>query len=219
MTAADPAHPNAAAPHGLRRSALWGAVLPASFYSRDVLTVARALLGTVVVHDAPDGLVAGRVVETEAYAGRDDEASHAWRGERPHLRHLFGPPGTVYVYRSYGVHWCANVVTGPPAHGSAVLLRALEPIAGLPIMRRRRGAVVDRQLCNGPGKLCAALAVDRTSDGAHWTRGALTLHRGATLPDDAIATTRRIGISKAVAEPWRFTVRGSAWLSRREGSG
>lgn len=205
---------DAAAPLGLRRSSLWGDVIPPEFFCRDVVTVARALLGCVVVHETADELVAGRIVETEAYAGRDDAASHAWRGERPRLRHLFGHPGTIYVYRSYGLHWCANAVTAPLGHGSAVLLRAVEPLAGLPAMRRRRGAVADRQLTNGPGKLCQALGILGDHDGGRWFDGALRLHVGVAVTADEIGISPRIGITRNADAPLRFGVRGSAGLSR-----
>lgn len=203
-------------PEGSRRSPLWGARLPRAWYEQPVDAMARALLGMVVVRRSEAGIAAGRIVETEAYDGRDDPASHAFRGLRPHVRHLFGPPGTIYVYRSYGVHWCANVVSAPVGKGSAVLLRALEPLAGVPLMRTRRG-VRDRDaaLAAGPGNLCAALAITGAHDGARWWRGDLTLHEGVSVPDDALRITPRIGITKAALALRRFVVADSPFASRR----
>lgn len=210
---------DAAVPEGPRRLPLWGRPLPAAFYGQPAAALARALLGHVVVHRTGEVVRAGRIVETEAYEGRDDPASHAWRGERPHLRHLFGPPGTVYVYRSYGVHWCANVVSAPVGHGSAVLLRALEPLVGLDAMAAARGVAAPRALASGPGKLCQAMDISDAHDGATWWTGALQLCAGAPVPGRDVVATPRIGISRAVDRPLRFLVRASAYLSRRETPG
>jgi len=157
---------------------------------------------------------AGLIVETEAYLGHDDPASHGFR----HRRHaqneaLFGPPGTWYVYLSYGMHWCANLVCGVQGQASAVLLRALEPVQGLEVMRERRETVADRQLCSGPGKLCQALAITRDQDGLPMRRsGVIVVTSGG--PPAAIAATPRIGISKAMDWPLRFVIDGSPWVSR-----
>lgn len=206
---------DAAARDGPRRSSLGGEPLPPAFFDRDVVTVARALLGCFLVHDTADGVLAGRIVETEAYNGRSDAASHAWRGERPRLRHLFGPPGTIYVYRSYGLHWCVNAVTAPERHGAAVLLRAVEPVDGLATMRRHRRGAPDRQLTNGPGKLCEAFGIVGAHDGGHWSVGPLRLHAGAVIDARGIDATPRIGITRNAEALLRFTVRGAAGLSRR----
>ncbi|HSB55600.1 MAG TPA: DNA-3-methyladenine glycosylase, partial [Gemmatimonadales bacterium] len=190
------------------------ATLPVSFFSRPADVVARELLGTLVVSTLGGWRTAGRIVETEAYLGRDDPASHGYR-DRRHARNeaLYGSPGTWYVYLSYGMHWCANLVCGPVGHASAVLLRALEPIAGLEVMRERRGGVADRQLCSGPGRLCQALGVTREVDGALMRRSGVIVRAASAAP--GVAATPRIGITKAAEWPLRFVVPGSPWASRR----
>ena len=188
-----------------------GAPLPAAFHDRDPAGVARDLLGAVLRMDDGEGVVSGRIVETEAYLGPHDPASHSAVGRTARTWHMFGPPGTAYVYFIYGVHWCVNVVTREDGYGSAVLVRALVPIAGLPRMRERRPkARTDRDLCNGPGKLCAALGITRAHDGVLLTGGSsLTLLAGDAVPDDAVIVGPRVGISKAVDWPLRFRVRRS----------
>ncbi|MDX2183191.1 MAG: DNA-3-methyladenine glycosylase [Gemmatimonadaceae bacterium] len=212
-----PAPTNAAVPSGRRRASLWGAALPTAFYDRDVAVVARELLGAVLVVERAGELLAGRIVETEAYAGRDDPASHAFRGETPRTRDLFGTPGTIYIYRSYGVHWCANAVTAPRRHGSAVLLRAIEPLTGLDEMQARRGTRDPRAVGSGPGKLSTALGLSGDDSGGRWTRGPLTIRRGAAVADADILVTPRVGISVAVDWPLRFAVRGHPHASRGDG--
>ena len=152
-------------------------------------------------------------VEAEAYLGYIDPASHGYR----HRRHaqneaLFGPPGTWYVYLSYGMHWCANLVCGVAGQASAVLLRALEPVEGLAVMRERRGSVADRQLCSGPGKLCQALGITREHDGLALDRKPFALR--ARSRDVEIVTGPRIGITRAAELPWRYALAGSRFLSR-----
>ena len=190
------------------------ATLPVSFFARSAEVVARELLGAMVRSTLGGAPTAGLIVETEAYLGHDDPASHGFR----HRRHaqneaLFGPPGTWYVYLSYGMHWCANLVCGVQGQASAVLLRALEPVQGLEVMRERRETVADRQLCSGPGKLCQALAITRDQDGLPMRRsGVIVVTSGG--PPAAIAATPRIGISKAMDWPLRFVTDGSPWVSR-----
>ena len=190
------------------------ATLPVSFFARSAEVVARELLGAMVRSTLGGAPTAGLIVETEAYLGHDDPASHGFR----HRRHaqneaLFGPPGTWYVYLSYGMHWCANLVCGVQGQASAVLLRALEPVQGLEVMRERRETVADRQLCSGPGKLCQALAITRDQDGLPMRRsGVIVVTSGG--PPAAIAATPRIGISKAMDWPLRFVIDGSPWVSR-----
>jgi DNA-3-methyladenine glycosylase len=161
-------------------------------------------------------VTAGRIVETEAYLGGTDPASHAWNWRRtPSNEALYAAPGTWYVYRSYGIHWCANIVTAPAGEGAAVLLRALEPLAGLAHMRRRRGPVTDRALCGGPGRLCQALGVSRTSDGREMERRArLWIAAGAPLHPAQVAASPRIGITRAVELPLRYVEAGTRWASR-----
>jgi len=149
--------------------------------------------------------VVARIVETEAYLGRDDPASHAYRG-RLHdgNRAIYSSPSTWYVYRSYGIHWCANLVTGPRREGAAVLLRAVSVVEGEPIVARRRGRVDPRQLTNGPGKLCAALAMDRRLDGRPMRATNVTIVSGAGPAVEQVVITPRIGITRAIDWPLRF---------------
>jgi DNA-3-methyladenine glycosylase len=172
------------------------------------------------VHDAARGMigwtllvegVGGRIVEVEAY-DESDPASHSFGGPRGRNRIMFGPPGRLYVYRSYGIHWCANVVCGPPHHGSAVLLRALEPTHGLEEMRLRRGTLRDRLLCSGPGRLAQALGLTGADDGAELTAPRFALHPPGVTP--AVTRTPRIGISRATDVEWRYVETGSSWSSR-----
>jgi len=170
--------------------------------------VAPELLGKLLIVGAGDRVVSGRIVETEAYTS-DDPASHSFRGETPRNRTMFGRPGRLYVYRSYGIHWCANVVTGSAGDGQAVLLRALSIVAGLAIARDRRGDRTFRDLANGPGKLCQALAIDGTHDGTDVTTGGssiMIVDDGVPFPPDPIVGPR-VGLSKAVDVPWRFRSR------------
>lgn len=178
----------------------------------DTLALAPALLGSVLVRVTPDGILAGRIVETEAYLAEGDPACHAHRGETLRNRAMFGPPGRAYVYRIYGIHWCVNVVTEPAGRGSAVLLRALEPIAGIDRMAANRGG--SRDLTNGPGRLCQALSIDGTLDHVDLTHpGELYLLRGA--PPESVVAATRIGITQAADRAWRFYERGNPWVSRR----
>lgn len=173
------------------------------------------------VHDAAPGLigwtflvdgVGGRIVEVEAYE-ETDPASHSFGGPRGRNVVMFGPPGHLYVYRSYGIHWCTNVVCGPEGHGAAVLLRALEPTHGLEVMRERRGTTDDRLLCSGPGRLTQALSITGADNGAD-----LRLAPFELLPPSGpapVARTPRIGITKAVEKEWRYVEAGSPAVSRK----
>jgi len=191
-------------------------VLPASFYARPTPQVARRLLGQVLVSEIGGRRTAGRIVETEAYLGPEDPASHGYRARRTRRNEsLFAAPGTAYVYFTYGMHWCLNAVTERAGFPSAVLIRALQPLEGLDIMRRRRGGAVDRQLCSGPAKLCQALGVTGRQDGVPLTgSGALRIVRDATRQREAIITTPRIGITHAAEWPLRFLIEDSPWVSR-----
>lgn len=183
--------------------------LPRSFYDRPAVSLARALLGTIVVSELGPVRTAGRVVETEAYRP-DDPASHSFRGPRPSNATMFGPPGHAYVYRSHGIHRCMNAVG---RRGGAVLLRALEPIEGLEVMADRRGLGDERLLCAGPGRLCQALGVLLEHDGLDLTEGSgLWLARGA--PASRVVRTPRIGISVALEKAWRFVDAGTRYASR-----
>jgi DNA-3-methyladenine glycosylase len=151
------------------------------------------------------------VVEVEAYAP-DDPASHAYRGRTARNAAMFGPPGHAYVYRSYGIHNCLNLVCGPDGHGAAVLVRALEPTQGLEGMRERRGVEEPRLLCSGPGRLCEALGVTLVHDGLALDEPPFRLLARETEPD--VVATTRVGITRAVDLPWRYAARGSRFLSR-----
>ncbi len=170
------------------------------------LSAAPLLVGWTLLVDG----VGGRIVEVEAYEP-DDEASHSFRGRTSANATMFGPAGHLYVYRSYGVHWCANVTCGPEGVGAAVLLRALEPLVGIERMRARRGTDDPRLLCRGPGRLAQALGIDGAADGA-----ALRSPPFELIPPEGVvdvAATPRVGISRAVERPWRFVERGSSWSS------
>ena len=170
--------------------------------------VARALVGASLFVDG----VGGRIVETEAY-DQSDPASHSFAGRTERNAAMFGPPGRAYVYRSYGLHWCLNIVCGPAGHGAAVLIRALEPTEGLGAMRRRRGLQEERLLCAGPGRLCEALGVTREHDGLRIDRAPFRL-LPAEAGAHAVGEGVRIGISKAAEVPWRFVLAGSRYLSK-----
>jgi DNA-3-methyladenine glycosylase len=192
--------------------------LSASFYARGTVAVARDLLGTVMVHETAEGRTAGRIVETEAYL-RDDAACHASRGMTPRNRIMFGPPGRAYIYLIYGMYWCFNVVTGPEGVGEAVLIRALEPLEGLPLMAHRRGRDEPRTLCNGPGKLVIALGISMADNGADLRRGPLAILPPASYPGSApggnIKVTTRVGITKDAHLPLRFYLEGNAFVSKK----
>lgn len=187
------------------------------FYRRDPRDVAPDLLGRTIVHRHPDGLRAGRIVEVEAYCGAADPAAHTYRGRTARNATMFGPPGLAYVYLSYGVHWCANVVCGDEDEGVAVLLRALAPVDGVAAMYASRGRAArrDRDLCSGPGKLTQAMGIIGDDDGTDLvTSERLHVVEGGDRPVDVIQTTR-VGISVAESEPWRYYVAGDPNVSRR----
>jgi DNA-3-methyladenine glycosylase len=181
-------------------------VLPASFYDRPVLEVAPALLGCVVVH----GETSGVIVETEAYHF-SEPASHAYVGITPRTGILHGPPGTAYVYRSYGIHALLNAVCEPEGVGAAVLIRALEPLAGVGEMVARRRVAREADLCNGPGKLTQALGIELVDNGTSLIDGPVRILAGEPR---AYVVGPRIGITKAAELPWRFAARGSRGVSR-----
>jgi DNA-3-methyladenine glycosylase len=181
--------------------------LPRAFFDRDVQVVARELIGATLLV----GGVGGTIVEVEAYQ-QDDPASHGFRGMTPRNAAMFGPAGHAYVYRSYGVHWCLNLVTAGTGRADAVLLRALEPTHGLGEMRERRGLDDPRLLCAGPGRLCQALGVTREHDGLPLDELPFQLHpRAGEIP---VITGPRVGITQAVELPWRYALEGSRFLSR-----
>jgi DNA-3-methyladenine glycosylase len=194
--------------------------LPQECYAGAVLEVARRLLGKVVAHRTAEGLTAGAIVEVEAYGGADDPASHAYTGQTARNGVMFGPPGRAYVYFTYGMHCCLNVVAGAEGSASAVLLRALEPLAGIELMRARRGArISDRDLCRGPGRLCQALGVSLAQNGADLRSSDLWIAEAPERPEQesgmGLATSPRFGIARAVDRPWRLYLSGSPYVSGR----
>ena len=198
--------------------------LPASFYARDTIHVAKELIGTFLVHELPNGVrCVGRVVETEAYK-QDDPACHAYTtAKTPNpLRRgafLFGKPGLAYVYFNYGVHWMLNVVCEVEGTAGAVLFRAIQPLEGIEEMKRRRGVESIIELANGPGKLTQAFGIDGGCHGVWLTKGSLHLLPRMEGDSPTIAATTRIGITKGVEHPWRFIEAGSSYISRGKPSG
>ena len=190
-----------------------------SFFVRPTLVVARALLGKALVHDAPEGRTAGRIVEVEAYRGPRDRAAHSFGGRRTARNEtMFGPPGHAYVYFVYGMHHCLNVVTGPEGVPEAVLIRALEPQAGIDLMRLRRGVPDGHEwrLCRGPGALCQALGLTRAHDGSDLVAGPLRIVDAPPVASTRVIRTPRIGVAYAGADalrPWRLHVHGSRAVS------
>jgi len=196
--------------------------LARSFYSRDALTVARELIGCLFVYEHPRGRVGVRLVETEAYRGVIDPGSHGYRGVTPRTEVMYGPPGRLYVYFTYGMHWCANIVCAREGECEAVLLRAGEPFFGIDLMRKfRKGITKDRLLASGPARLCQAMGIDKRHNG-------LSLLRGGDFwcaeDDDTdeyrkaeIAQTVRVGLAEGRGHeiPWRFVVPGHPYASRR----
>lgn len=200
-----------------RRSRI-GEPLPGLFFARETEIVSRELLGAVLSCRTPEGVASGRIVETEAYLGEHDPACHAAAaGLTERTCWLYGDPGTAYVYFIYGMHWCFNAVTREHGHPSAVLVRALEPLEGVDLMRRRRPkAKTDRDLTNGPGKLCAALGIDSRHNGLRLQRPPLLITRGTRYTDDQVVTAPRIGVTKAADWPLRWYVAGSEFVSVKE---
>jgi len=177
------------------------------FFDRSVHLVAPELIGATLLVNG----VGGRIVEVEAYH-HTDPAAHSYNGRTDRNAVMFGPPGVAYVYRSYGIHWCLNFVCEEEGSASAVLIRALEPGAGIAAMRRRRGLLDVRALCSGPGKLCEALGVSHRHNGLPLDRPPFELRAREATPE--IEVGARIGITKAVEHPWRFGLKGSRFLSK-----
>jgi DNA-3-methyladenine glycosylase len=186
----------------------------AEVLSGPVLQIAPRLLGAHLVHEADDGVVAVRLTEVEAYDGSDDPGSHAFRGRTRRNEVMFGPPGRLYVYFTYGMHFCCNVVCGAEGRASAVLLRAGQVVEGVDLARARRASARDRDLARGPARLCSALGIDRTNNGAELATGPLRL----SLPDspaaqDAVSTGPRVGLRNGAERPWRFWLTGDPSVS------
>ena len=191
--------------------------LPRAFYDRDVVTVARELLGKLLVRRIGRALTVGRIVETEAYLAAEDTANHSHRGRTRRNASMFGPPGHAYVYAIHA-RWCLNAVTEPEGTASAVLIRAVEPLRGVLAMRRRRRTDALRDLTRGPGRLCEAFAIDRALDGCDLTRGRglwVAPRDHADDPPFQVLVTPRIGVTSAHDLPLRFAVAGSPFVSGR----
>jgi len=190
--------------------------LPRVFYQRDTPTVAKDLLGKVLLHNFDGHPLAGRIVETEAYLGQGDAAAHSARGPTKRNRVVFGPPGHAYVYFIYGMYECLNIVAEPDGQAGCVLIRAVEPLAGIDAMRALRPkAKRDRDLASGPGKLTLALGIKRGLNGADVTRGPLTVREFRRPQPFDFATSPRIGISASAELPLRFYITDNEYVSRR----
>jgi DNA-3-methyladenine glycosylase len=184
-----------------------GKPLKRAFFARGVLAVAPDLIGATLLVNG----VGGIIVELEAY-DQSEPAAHSFNGPTPRNLVMFGLPGFVYVYRSYGIHWCVNFVSEKQGSAAAVLIRALQPTHGIPAMRRRRGLHDERSLCSGPGKLCEALGITDAHNGLPLDMLPFALH--ARLGKADVVTGVRIGITKAVDLPWRYGLKGSKFLSK-----
>lgn len=196
--------------------------MPRSFYAgKDPVRIARGLLGKVVWVRAKEGDCAGRIVETEAYGGPRDRASHAWRGKTKRNESMFGRPGTAYIYLCYGIHRMFNVVTAPEGVAAAVLIRGVEPLEGVEKMARRRGVSASEfRLTAGPGALTQALGISMKWDRCDLVCGPISIEDdGVKVPKRKIETGRRVGVNyagPAARFPWRFSIRGSPWVSRAQ---
>jgi DNA-3-methyladenine glycosylase len=194
-------------PNSVRSSPKLGKQLKRAFFNRSVLAVAPDLIGVTLLVDG----VGGIIVEVEAYH-HTEPAAHSYRGMTLRNAVMFGPAGFVYVYRSYGIHWCVNFVCEKAGSASAVLIRALEPTHGIPAMRRRRGLHDERSLCSGPGKLTEALAITHAHNGLALDKPPMALYAPTAKPD--VVTGLRIGLTKAVDLPWRYGLKGSKFVSK-----
>jgi DNA-3-methyladenine glycosylase len=187
---------------------------PTDFLQGDVVEAAKRLLGCRLVCETGEGPVSGLIVETEAYH-QTDAASHSYKGKTPRTEVMFGPAGRAYVYFTYGMHYCMNIVTGAEGEGSAVLIRALQPLTGMEHMRAKRPGIADTQLTNGPAKLCKALGIDRSYNGHDISRKPLRLIIDTPVLQSDITTATRIGISRDTDRPWRFYITDNTFVSKR----
>jgi DNA-3-methyladenine glycosylase len=203
---------------GITQGTMIFAKLPRSFYLRPTLTVAKDLLGKHLVRKSGRTLLVGKIVEVEAYLGDRDPASHAYRGKTKRNEVMFRTGGHLYVYFTYGMHYCANVVTGKEGTGHAVLIRAIEPVSGLAAMRKNRkppaGGTQQFGMTNGPAKLCQALGIERIDNGTDLLGDDIFLARRTPSSPLTIGRSPRIGITKARHHPWRFFLKGNPWISR-----
>lgn len=191
-------------------------LLPQAFYQQNTLSQARALLGCGLITENQEGITAGIIVETEAYLGSQDPASHAYRGSNKRNQAMFGPPGHTYIYLSYGMYYCLNVVTSPEGIGEAVLIRALQPVYGLDLMQKRRSKPVSLiELCRGPGKLTLSLGLSLEQNGYSLNSQAINLRQPPRpISQKDICASTRIGLSKAANYPWRFYLKDCPYVSR-----
>jgi DNA-3-methyladenine glycosylase len=188
--------------------------LARAFFTRPVVEVARDLLGCILVHESAEGPTSGMIVEAEAYAS-DDPASHAYRGRTDRNAPMFEDPGYAYVYFTYGMHFCLNAVTEPEGKASAVLIRAVQPLEGIDLMRARRGAIRDRDLARGPGRLTQAFGIAREQNRSDLTKPPLMICAGERLPYNGARATPRIGLGTLQdGRLWRFAIKDSPWASR-----
>lgn len=185
----------------------------AKILSQPAEVVAPRLLGCQLIRQLDGQKLVSRIVETEAYS-QDDVASHSYKGETPRTKVMFGPPGYLYVYFTYGMHYCCNIVTGPTGHGSAVLIRALEPLEGRTIMSQNRHGLSGESLTNGPAKLCQALEIDKTMNTHNLSKEPLRLIIKPPIAQDEVTQTTRIGISRGQDVPWRFYIKGNSYVSK-----
>jgi DNA-3-methyladenine glycosylase len=185
----------------------------AALLSGSVEEVAPRILGSRLTREINGQVLTGKIVEVEAY-DQADAASHSYRGRTARTDVMFGPAGFLYVYFTYGMHYCCNIVTGPPGHGAAVLIRAVEPIAGEAVMSRNRHGLTGKQLTNGPAKVCQALNIDKALNGHDLSLSPLILELDEKLSQTGIIQTTRIGITKAVDVPWRFYLKDNPFVSR-----
>jgi DNA-3-methyladenine glycosylase len=190
-------------------------VLSKEWYSKDTITIAKELLGKYLVHESAEGITVGKIVETEAYLGKNDPASHAYKGESKRTIAMFGDPGHAYIYFTYGMYYCFNVTTAEKGVGEAVLIRALEPIEGIELMQSRRQKVTDNiHLCSGPAKLVLAMGITKDLYGHDLTKKPLLIEERENKEFEIITTTR-IGISLAKELPLRFYIKGSQFISKK----
>ena len=187
--------------------------LPQTFFMKDAPELAQDLFGCVLIHETSEGRAAGIIIETEAYS-QEDAASHSYKGETPRTKAMFGPGGFAYIYFTYGMHYCFNVVSGLTGTGQGVLIRALEPVEGIDLMKGRRNKESVRELCNGPAKLVQAMGITKADYGKSLFEGNLYIS-GRLEEEISIKSGSRIGITKAVDVPWRFWIDGSHFVSRK----
>jgi DNA-3-methyladenine glycosylase len=216
---------SASAPHARRKLDRTTRPLTRRFFARNAVAVSRSLLGMVLVHEAPEGTVAGRIVEVEAYRGPADRAAHSYGGRRTARNEvMYGAAGHAYVYFIYGMHYCINVVVATVDVPEAVLLRALEPLRGLDLMRSRRGlsrTAPAHLLCRGPGNVCRAMGIDRSYNGVDLVSGTVRLENGPRVPPSRLVRSPRIGVAYAgshAALPWRLYEKGNPSVSARTAS-